>query len=280
MVEWTRNTQWRQGHLLSSDAITALGFSHPTMPENTVVVVATHDCDIVQVPEKEPCVEVFVGQVIASENKDGNNTHAKNARKLHIEFGGNSPLWVEFEATSKTSIKKADLASFTPCTASRLSPDNYNTFQMWLASRYRRSAFPDEFERRLTKEAKLAEKISNAVKPHGDLISGVFFDVDGGKDVIRNGPDDTYMLDIIVLYTSEPDVISAENAANEAVSAIEKAFKEKLFNSTKKWQHIELRFCDAISEAALTYQVFKQLKRWRLDHVSLASVPQQPVLAG
>ena len=280
MVEWTRNTQWRQGHLLSSDAITALGFSHPTMPENTVVVVATHDCDIVQVPEKEPCVEVFVGQVIASENKDGNNTHAKNARKLHIEFGGTSLLWVEFEATSKKSIEKACLASFEPCTAARLSPDNYNTFQLWLASRYRRSAFPDEFERRPTKEAKLAEKISNAVKPHGDLISGVFFDVDGGKDVTRNGYDDTYTLGIFILYTAEPDVTAAENAAIEAASAIEKVFKEKLFNPTKKWQQIELHFCEAISEAALTYQVFKQLKRWRLDHVSLAAVPQQPVLAG
>ena len=45
------------------------------------------------------------------------------------------------------------------------------------------------------------------------------------------------------------------------------------------WQHIELRSCDSVSESVLTYQQFKQLKRWRLEHISLAAEPQQPVLA-
>ena len=56
-------------------------------------------------------------------------------------------------------------------------------------------------------------------------------------------------------------------------------FKKKLFDPTKKWQHIELRSCDPVSESVLTYQQFKQLKRWRLEHISLAAEPQQPVLA-
>jgi hypothetical protein len=151
---------------------------------------------------------------------------------------------------------------------------------MWLASRYRRSAFPDEFERRLTsKDFKLHERISKAVKPHGELIAGVFFDVDEGVEINRNGADDTYTLDIIIMHSADPDFEAAEKAAESAAVAIVQAFKEKLFSPTSTWQHIELRSCDPVSESVLTYQQFKQLKRWRLEHLSLAADPQQPVLA-
>ncbi|MDA8095797.1 MAG: hypothetical protein M0T84_18190 [Betaproteobacteria bacterium] len=242
------------------------------------MVVATHDCDLAQLPEGEPLIEVIVGRAIATQG-DGNCTHAKNARKLHIEFEGGASLWVEVEATAKATIAKTALAPFEPQTNAQLSPENKAIFQMWLASRYRRSAFPDEFERRLTKETKLAEKIAKTVKPHGNLITGVFFDVDDGQEVTREGPEDTYKLDIIILHTADPDFAAAEAAAKDIVAVIKKAFKDKLFNANKKWQHIELHSCEAISESVLSYQLFKQLKRWRLEHISLAADPQQPVLA-
>jgi len=140
------------------------------------------------------------------------------------------------------------------------------------------AAFPDEFDRRLKNET-LAEKISKAVKPHGDLISGVFFDVDEGQEVKRIGPDDTYMLDIYVLHTDEPDYMTAAAAAEQAVEKMHAAFLKRLFTPTKTWKHIELRACEVLSESGLSYQLFKKLKRWPLDHISLATDPQQPMLA-
>lgn len=278
MAEWNRDTLWRQGSLLDSDAIAALGLTHATEPESTLVIVASHDCDLAQAPEGEPYVEVVVGRLVM--DKDGNCTHAKNARKLQVEFAGAAVLWAEFEATAKVSIDKLKLNDFGPRTDAHLTPENHATFQMWLASRYRRSAFPDEFERRLTsKEFKLHEKIAKAVKPHGELIAGVFFDVDGGIEVTRDGPDDTYTLDITILHAADPDFDASEKVAITVAEVIRTAFEDKLFNPTKTWQHIELSSCDAISESALTYQQFKQLKRWRLEHISLAADPQQPVLA-
>lgn len=276
MVDWNRETPWRQGHLLGNDAIDALKLRHAVNPNETIVVVATHDCDLTQHPNFEPTVEVIVGCLA---NKDGNCTHAKNARKLHIEFASDAAFWGEFEATAKVAIDKLALNQFTPRSDVRLDSDDHAIFQMWLASRYRRSAFADEFERRLTKEAKLADKIAKAVKPHGELIAGVFFDVDEGNEVIRNGPDDTYMLDITILHKADPDFEAAEGAAQAAAKAIELAFREKLFDPSKKWQHIELRSCEPVSESVLTYQMFKQLKKWRLEHISLAADPQQPPLA-
>jgi hypothetical protein len=85
-----------------------------------------------------------------------------------------------------------------------------------LARRYRRSAFPDEFERRLTKQTKQADKIAKALKPHGALIVGIFFDVDDGHEVTRNGPDDTYTLGLLILHAAEPDFDAAEMAAEQA----------------------------------------------------------------
>lgn len=277
MADWNRETPWRQGHLLGNDAIEALGLRHAIAPEQTLVIVASHDCDLAQTSEGEPVVEVVVGRLVT--DKDGNCTHAKNARKLHVEFAGAAMFWGEFEATAKRSIEKRALNDCVPRPEALLSAENHAIFQMWLASRYRRSAFPDEFERRLTsKEFKLHEKIAKAVKPHGELIAGVFFDVDEGAEVTRNGPDDTYILDITILHSAAPEFEAAEKAADTAAKAIEKAFKDKLFDPAKMWRHIELRSCDPVSESVLTYQQFKQLKRWRLEHISLAAEPQQPVL--
>lgn len=277
MEEWNRDSPWRQGHLLSKDAVEALALRYAAEPESTVVIVASHDCDLAQAPEGEPIVEVVVGRLVTA--SDGNCTHAKNARKLHVEFAGVAAFWAEFEATAKVGINKLALNKVGPRTDAKLSPENHAIFQMWLASRYRRSAFPDEFERRLTaKEFKLHEKIAKAVKPHSELIAGVFFDVDEGDEVAREGPDDTYTLDIIILHSADADFDAAEKAAETVAMTIKKAFKEKLFLPTKTWQHIELRSCDPVSESVLTYQQFKRLKRWRLEHISLAGEPQQPVL--
>ena len=180
MAEWNRDTPWRQGHLLGNEAIEALKLRSSIELDQMLVIVASHDCDLAQAPEGEPVIEVVVGRLVT--DKDGNCTHAKNARKLHVEFAGDAVFWAEFETTAKLSIDKRLLNDFVPRPGAYLSSENYNIFQMWLASRYRRSAFPDEFERRLIKELKLHEKIAKAVKPHGELIAGVFFDVDGGVE--------------------------------------------------------------------------------------------------
>jgi hypothetical protein len=240
-----------------------------------LAIVATHDCDLAQLPAGEPSVEVVVGCIL--DKTDGNFTHAKVPRRLHLAFEGDIPCLAEFEATNKVNVEKAKLGEFTPRTESYLSPESASTFQLWLASRYRRSAFPDEFERRL-KDQKLAEKIAKALKPHGELIAGVFFDVDEGREATRDGPQDLYTLDIYILYPAEPDADAAEAAAQKAADAIKSAFTERLFKPTRTWQDIELRACEVVAESVLTYQQFKQLKRWRLDYLSLSGEPQQPLL--
>ncbi len=274
MAEWNRNTPWRQGQLLGADALQALNLARTSDAEPPLAIVASHDCDLSQSSDNEPSIELFLGRTI--EKGDGTSTHAKSARKLHLAFSGPQEFWGEFVASNKIAVDKMALNAFAPRSDTYLSPENQAIFQIWMASRYRRSAFPDEFERRL-KDHKLAEKIAKTVKPLGDKITGVFFDVDEGIETLRNGADDVYLLDISILHVADKE--GAEEAAQTAASIIEAAFNDKLRKPTGKWQHLELRYCEAISESVLSYQQFKHTKRWRLDHISLASDPQQTLTA-
>lgn len=271
MAEWTRHTPWRQGHLLPTEAgETVARAVSREWDENSLAIVATHDCDLAQTPDKEPNVEVIFGTRIS--NLNGACTHAKSPRTLHLSFGESQPLLAEFVVTNKERVSKGLLCDFSPINEYVLAPSELNTFQMWLASRYRRSAFPDEFERRL-KAHKLDEKVSAAVKKHGELITAVFFDVDEGMEMKRSGEDDVYTLDIYLLHE---DGSAAEFAATEAKATIIEKFK-KLRVTEGMWRDIELRYVETLSEHALSYAHFKLLKKWRLDHVSLSTMPQQPV---
>lgn len=272
-----RNSTWRQGCLLTKEAASALHLINAASPEDTLVVVATHDCDLAQPPEREPIVEVIVGRLI--QKCEGNYTHGKSSRTLHLQFEGDKPLWVELVSIDKQVISKNKLEQFFPNTSSKLSVSNFSTFQQWLASRYRRSAFPDEFENRFN-NAGLVKKIAGIVKKYNTMITAVFFDVDGGEEIERTAREDLYTLDIYLLYETENDFDAAIAAANKAKLEIDKVFKERLFDAaTGCWKDIELNNVEVISEQALTYYQARIFKKRNLDYISLATHPQQPILA-
>ena len=88
MAEWDRNNPWRQGLVIPTDAFTALGLIPAKTTAPVIAVVVSHDCDITQTAEIEPNVEVIIGHIIAT--SDGNCTHAKNPRRLHLPCTGGS----------------------------------------------------------------------------------------------------------------------------------------------------------------------------------------------
>lgn len=277
MAEWKRNTPWRQGNLLPNSAIAELGLCENGNLAEAIAVVASHDCDLAQDPQSEPDVEVIIGSVIST--LDGNNTHAKNARKLHLRCSGGTEIFAEFIVTSKIKIPKLSLASYTPSSDYYLSTENKNIFQRWLASRYRRSAFPDEFETRL-KITGLTDKIAKAVKSCAESITTIFFDVDEGREIIRSNPSDVYVLDIYILHDELPTFEVAETLAYEVKEKIVTAFSQKNFDQkSDSWQYIELRYVEVISEHSLTYHQSKYLKPWRLEYISFAAEPQQSIMA-
>lgn len=278
MTAWDRDSPWRQGHVVPDEAVRTLGILSKDVPDDTVVVVVSHDCDLAQLPNAEPNIEVIAGRRIKI--VDGNFTHGKNARRLHLTFsGGDERLIVNLVASHKIPVEKAQLAGYLPVDAVRLTAVELTILQRWLAARYRRSAFPDEFDRRLEVTG-LRDRLGKILKASGALISAIYFDIDQGEEVQRSGADDPYTLSIYLLYSTEIDPEAAETAADTAKFAIRTAFQEKCISKgSGAWHDIELVECEAISDQAMTVQLAESLKRWSADYISLRTDPPQSMLS-
>jgi hypothetical protein len=276
MAEWSRETPWRQGYALTDETVEKFALRDARAPEVTLVVVISHDCDLAASPDKEPEVELIVGRLI--EKADGNFTHAKTPRVLHIEFATpDGGKFVELSATKKVRVAKSDFAGHEPRREFQLGPTEQSILQRWLGARYRRAAFPDAFEKRLN-ESGASARLTKILKPAGKHICAIFFDVDGGKEVQRNDPNDSYALTIVLLYTSQPNSAESEAVALKVREQIESVFKELFFDRDNSWRDIELLECMVMSDEALTYAQSGLLKQWRLEHLSLREDPEDPMI--
>jgi hypothetical protein len=276
MAEWSRETPWRQGCVLTDETVEKFALRDARAPESTLVVVVSHDCDLAASPDKEPEIELIVGRQI--EKADGNFTHAKTPRVLHIEFATpDGGKFVELSATKKVRVAKSDFADNEPRREFQLGPTEQSILQHWLAARYHRAAFPDAFVKRLN-ESDASARLTKILKPAGKHIRAVFFDVDDGNEVQRNEPNDSYALRIVLLYTSQPNSLESEAVALKVRDQIESAFEELFLNKDNSWRDIELLECMVMSDQALTYAQSVLLKQWRLEHLSLREDPEDPMI--
>lgn len=283
MSDWMRDTPWRQGLWLSAESVQALGISPGEPAEELAVVVISHDCDLAQNPENEPVVEVIAGRVVAETN--GTYTNTKNLRRLHLPCtAGTRQVIVELDATGKRLVAKRasdvtpGLAGHVPEPSVKLRPEELRILQMWLAARYRRAAFPDEFDRRLKDETKLAERLGSLFKTTGSHISAIFFEVDGHREVPHSGADDPYELRIVVVYSTQHDPAAARQAAAHSAAQIEAEFAKRCKDKvTGQWRWIELAGVEVLSDEAITYAMSQRLLKWQADHISLRADPVQPV---
>ncbi|WP_156968077.1 hypothetical protein [Desulfobacter vibrioformis] len=262
--------------MTGDDAVT-LKLVAPEKKGLEIPIIISHDCDISNNPEVEPEIEIIIGTIITA--IDGNCTHSKNARKLHLSAKhGDTDAHFELWATSKQSISKQSLLPLQPDYGFKLLGKELLTLQRWLAARYHRSAFPDEFDRRLKEQKGLYKAIFKTLKPLGQHIIAVFFDIDNGENVEKEA-DDLYLLDIYLLYSTEINPLAAEAATQKAAQSISEAFKKFCFNADSgSWQNIELVGCQPIADEVITYAQSQQLKKWNIDYLSFRDDPVQPLL--
>lgn len=276
---WTRDTPWRQGHLFTAEAIKALGLSHPDTPDSTCVVVIGHDCDLANDSlQAEPNVEVIIGRHLPEGN--GNYFWAKAPRTLHIEVlqDGTAAI-VELVATAKALIPKLALAAFLPDTAYSFPGKSLSVLRSWLGVRYNRAAFPDLFVTCLS-QFKVDARLAKIIEPVGNLLSAVYFDIDGGKE-IDHSDGSPYVLKIVLAYPSGDDPEQTADKVEELEAAIEDLFSKKHFDpATGKWNGIAMSDCIAISEDDLSVSKARLLTQWRLEHMTLKADEAQPGALG
>lgn len=276
--QWTHETPWRQGQVLSIEAVEALGLMHPEYPADSAVVVISHDCDLVNDNLKaEPYVEVVIGRKVTT--VQGNFTWGKSPRTLHLEYNqSGAQVFIELVASDKLSIDKSLLAPFAPDAAYRLSSKSLSVLRNWLSVRYKRAAYPDHFVARM-RDTKLDEKLAGRIRKY-PAISTIFFDVDRGeeKDHSDGSP---YELSVILAYVPGDDPDATFDLVSPAEDEIEQLFVERAYNAeTETWKGIALRKCVLVSEDDLTVSQARMLSQWRLEHMSLRADDDQPVPYG
>ena len=268
VTTWTRNTQWRQGHVLTQECVKELGLVNPDAADCTCVVVISHDCDLANDDlQTEPNVEVIIGCL--PKEGSGNYFWAKAPRTLHLDaLHGAVPTVIELIATAKRLVPKSALAAFTADTTYSLSGNSVSILRSWLAVRYNRAAFSDLFVQRLSKQ-NVDKKLAKLIEPRGQLLSAIYFNVDGGEEK-THADDDPVDLKIILTYPSgeDPEQTAAEVEKLEAT--IEKLFSDKYYDlNTNTWNGIAMKTCMSISEDDFPVSKTRLLTEWRLEHMTL-----------
>jgi hypothetical protein len=275
MAEWTRSTPWRQGSILDHKLLAALAQGHPNEhPAPNIGVVVSHDCDIAANPRIEPNIEVIPATFLPEE--DGSLTHAKDPRRLHLTLtkpATGQKCFAEFNATEKRQISKEQLANALPSDDYFLPAKELEILRRWLAARYRRHAFSDEFEKRFRK---VEDKLREALKKSSSHLRAILFDLDDDSGADSTGAESPYALDIYLIYTSQSNPGESLRVAESTKEKIEKAFKNK-YKQSGEWTEIELRSCEVVSDKALTYSQYLELAEWRSEGLSLKSDPIGPM---
>ena len=266
---WSRKVGWRQGHVVPTDALEALGIAHET---DILVIVVSHDCDLANDDlEAEPYVEVIVGRALAAANQS--LTRTKSPRTLHLELTCEGrAACIQLVATQKRFIPKSRLASWRPDARYSLDPKGLEILRHWLAVRYARAAFPDEFVNRLRRVTKLADRLEKIVKqPEVDrAVSAVYFHLDTLEE--RDSEDSRpYELTVVLVYEPGADPLRSGDLAADAAERIRTTFRAKCLVDEARdlWQHIRLVDVLALSEEEITVSQAKALQQWRLEHISL-----------
>lgn len=265
------DTEWRQGHLLT-DKDAAQLFTEQMSVGDSKVIIVSHDCDLPRQPSVEPVVEVIIGRLV--NNTDGNFTSAKNARTLHLPFtGGTNKVKLAIEAPSKSFLSKELLLKITPESTISLVEEERNIFQVWLAARYRRAAFPNSFNARL-KTKGIESKLARKLESYGEKLIGLYFDT---AEIEYADGEGCHSLEIYVLYIDD-GIEATFESIRKLVSEIDAIFKAAFLDqASKKWSGIELLDCIEISDHAMSVKLLSKLKRWNADHLSLRANPPQIV---
>lgn len=259
-----RDTDWRQGDLLTREGAAALGLVAAVDEERRVIVI-THDCDLRH--DSELCVEVIVADMVVKE--DPQLSYAKNPRRLHLAYEGinAAPLILELRHGDRRSVPKGDFAKRAVKDHSLALPiDAKRVLKQWLAARYGRPAFPNEFEERLRK-GKVERKIAKILELDAKYLVGLFFDLgeQRGTEAVEGEP---YALSVSVVYDANEGGADARGAAERVAMQLRELF-ENTYGKPDVATEIALDACEAVADTYLTLADLRRVDQWRLEYISL-----------
>jgi hypothetical protein len=258
-AEWSRETPWRQGHVLPAAKALGLRLIKKKELSSRLAVVMSHDCDLANTIEDEPNVEIIIGTLIPGSSAD--KTHAKNVRILHIEMDGpGGRKHLELVANAKVTIPKRRLSDFSPDSAYSFGKPEIETFRSWLAARYRRASIPDGLQALVRS---IFEDVAKK-KDRPKALRGIWIDFEPDLDNLNEG--EKYELWVTFVY--DTSVEGAKSTIEEMAKQAKEKF-EKKYKPNGKWTKLDLRECVARADTEFTYYDTYRYRLFRLEYLSL-----------
>ena len=258
---------WRQGSVMPPSLFGRVSEATALTVESGVscAVVLSQDCDVVHPSySQEPTVEIIRATRIA--RVDGNFTFAKSSRKLHLDFDQNgTPQPFELSAHERGWVDRRLLEPEKPDPNLKLPEDATRLLARWIARRYRRDSFPDQFVQRLS-EKKPNKKLLKLLEKTGEHISGIFVLLNSQEEL---PPKDDYE---VTLWATVP----VESFGEEQLRAqLENEFLDELEDILGSFSGIRILDAMVVSEADFSLSDIRNTRK--LDYDTLSYRTGEPV---
>lgn len=257
MRHWMEILGWLQGSIVKQEHVAQLlelaGKTELVTDDNIVLIVASGSCDVANASDL--VIEFSIARYI--DRVDGNFSYNKNPRSLHccLEATSTSNLYIALEAYEKVSIVKDDiLRGITPDTDIKFIQNELNFYVDWLAARYKRPAFPTEFDKRIDASWKKDKRRKAAAKVSEQLI-GIYAKVYPDREITES---ENYAVDLLALVM--PNLIPDDQ---RAIQVLVNQYKQALLDA-KMDVGTEL----ILDEFHVSVGRLKQYKRFNLDELS------------
>jgi hypothetical protein len=238
---------WRQGHIAQTDQLHLCDdiYSH--------AVLISQDCDIVAVPDVEPAAEYVLAKIVTT--ADPSLAAGKNPRRLQLQLLDGS--YLELDLRRRGSVSKDQLLEAQP-SAITFKKSDLNVLARWLGKRYSRASFPDEFNRRIEKQANRLSRLSK--KEAAIDISAVFVSLDPPLEDLR--PEVLYQ---VILWIACPVEVYENATKLVEVEALATSFADAF----RACDGISLLEVEVRSHADITLADLETLKKMDFDYRSL-----------
>ena len=203
----------------------------------------SHSCDILHKEEDEPYIDLLIGR----KNKKNNIfLQGRNPRRLQIEHTKEA---IEFLVHNILHVEKKKFEAVNPKKSSIiLNKNDIKLIIKWVAKRYTRAAFPDEFSKRLPRK-QIEELQKNDLMK---IVTLIFIDINDTE--LKQDQD----YEIIIFVGVQHNIIN-----KEIKSQLEELFY-KTFNITGITADLHIH-----DEYDINYNIINTCKRFDWDFRSL-----------
>lgn len=250
--------KWYQGSILQDRHLEA--FKSLEESRSRTGVVISHSCDLAHHDlSGEPNAEILVAEFVHAE--DGNFTHGKHPRKLHLKMHGpgQEVQILEFVPWRRLFVDRQILFKDEPDQDRYLLRDDIQALTAWMAQRYQRSAFPDGFNQAVQSLGKKPNKIYARISPS---VSGLYARIFPDREIEKG---ERYSLDLVALIPDQ------KHAELEGV----RGEIDKLANLFSK-SGIDTRAV-VHTEGSISFSAVRTLRRFPLEYLSLRNTPHDPL---